>query len=134
VRNTKKGFKKKIDYCVKKVLSLIGMPTPTSFTKKYLLVADKLNPEWRIPNHIKLESFSIEEIFILTPVGQANILRKVGKNDAFTYSHEMRYEISGEKIQKKRQITPREYIELSENVDETKNRIKKLRQCFIFEG
>ena len=31
-------------------------------------------------------------------MGQANILRKVGKNDAFTYSHEMRYEINGEKI------------------------------------
>ena len=44
----------------------------------------------------------------------------------------MRYEISGEKIQKKRQITAREYIELSENPDESRQNIKKLRQCFIF--
>jgi CYTH domain-containing protein len=66
-------------------------------------------------------------------VGQANILRKVGKNDAFTYSHEMRYEINGEKIQKKRQITAREYIELCENTDITKKKIIKTRQCFIYD-
>ena len=66
-------------------------------------------------------------------MGQANILRKVGKNDAFTYSHEMRYEINGEKIQKKRQITAREYIELIESPDMTKRKILKTRQCFIYE-
>jgi len=57
----------------------------------------------------------------------------VGKNDAFTYSHEMRYEINGEKIQKKRQITAREYIELIESPDLTKRKILKTRQCFIYE-
>jgi len=44
----------------------------------------------------------LEETFICTAVGEANMLRKVGKNDSYTYSHEMRYEIQGEKIQKKR--------------------------------
>ena len=57
----------------------------------------------------------------------------MGKNDAFTYSQEMRYEIKGEKIQKKRQIGARDYIELSESPDPNRNAIKKLRQCFIFE-
>ena len=46
----------------------------------------------------------------------------------------MRYEISGEKIQKKRQITAREYIELIENLDETKKKIIKTRQCFIYDS
>ena len=45
----------------------------------------------------------------------------------------MRYEIKGEKIQKKRQITAREYIELSESPDLSKQKIKKTRQCFIYE-
>lgn len=40
IKNKKKGFKTKIDYCMKKTLSLIGMPQPTSMTKKYLLVID----------------------------------------------------------------------------------------------
>ena len=61
------------------------------------------------------------------------MLRKVGKNDSFTYSHEMRYDIKGEKIQKKRQITAREYIELCENTDNTKRTVEKTKQCFIYE-
>lgn len=133
VKNTKKGFKTKIDYCLKRVLSFIGMPQPTSLTRKYLLATDKTNPEINVPAGVKKETFQIEETFMTTQVGTANILRKVGKNDAFTYSHEMRYEISGEKIQKKRQITAREYIELSESTDTTKKKIIKQRQCFIYE-
>lgn len=102
IKNTRKGFNKKVEYCIKQVLSIIGMPQPTSLTRKYLLVSNKQNLEIPVPENIKMESFSLEETFIMTTVGQANILRKIGKNDAFTYSHEMRYEISGEKIQKKR--------------------------------
>jgi hypothetical protein len=45
----------------------------------------------------------------------------------------MRYDINGEKILKKRQITAREYIELSEMRDPTKNKILKVRQCFTID-
>lgn len=45
IKNKKKGFKTKIDYCMRKTLSLIGMPQPTSMTKKYLLLVDKNAPE-----------------------------------------------------------------------------------------
>ena len=57
VKNTKKGFKTKIDYCLKRVLSFIGMPQPTNLTRKYLLATDKLNPEINVPEGIKKESF-----------------------------------------------------------------------------
>jgi hypothetical protein len=63
-----------------------------------LLASDKANPEFDVPTGVKKETFQLEETFMTTQVGQANILRKVGKNDAFTYSHEMRYEVNGEKI------------------------------------
>jgi hypothetical protein len=65
-----------------------------------------------IPDEIKSEQFKIEEIFIKTVHGESNMLRKIGKHDSYTYSHEMRYEINGDKIQKKRGITARECIEL----------------------
>lgn len=110
------------------------MPQPTNLTRKYLLATDKPSPEINVPAGVKKESFQLEETFIATQVGEANILRKIGKNDAFTYSHEMRYEINGEKIQKKRQITAREYIELLENLDDTKKKIIKTRQCFIYDS
>lgn len=69
VKNTKKGFKTKIDYCLKRVLSFIGMPQPTNLTRKYLLATDKLNPEINVPEGIKKESFQLEETFITTQVG-----------------------------------------------------------------
>lgn len=57
IKNTKKGFKTKIDYCLKKTLSLIGMPQPTNQTKKYLLVVDKNNLELHLPSSMKVEIF-----------------------------------------------------------------------------
>lgn len=57
VKNTKKGFKTKIDYCLKRVLSFIGMPQPTNLTRKYLLATDKTNPEINVPAGVKKENF-----------------------------------------------------------------------------
>lgn len=133
IKNKKKGFKIKIDYCLTKTLSLIGMPQPTSMTKKYLLVVDKNAPELHQIASIKIEVFQVEQTFLKTSVGES-ILHKVGKNDSFTYSHEMRYDIKGENIQKKRQITAREYIQLLESRDDNKRQVKKLKQCFIYEN
>lgn len=135
VKNSKKGFKTKIGYCLNKVLSLVGLPLPTSLTRKYLLASNNKNFEIKMPEgvEIKPEVFVLEETFIRTVVGESNLLRKVGKNDSFTYSHEVRYDINGEKILKKRQITAREYIELIENRDPNKNKILKTRQCFSYD-
>jgi len=57
VKNTRKGFKTKIGYCLNKVLSFIGMPQPTNLTRKYLLIADKANFELHLPADCKLENF-----------------------------------------------------------------------------
>jgi hypothetical protein len=51
---------------------------------------------------IKKEHFEVEETFLWKTVGESNSVKKLGKNDSFTYSHEMRYDIAGEKIQRKR--------------------------------
>lgn len=69
VKNTKKGFKTKIDYCLQRVLSFIGMPQPTNLTRKYLLAYDKPNIEINVPQGVKKESFQLEETFITTKVG-----------------------------------------------------------------
>lgn len=78
------------------------MPQPTNLTRKFLLVSNNKNFEIQVPQGTKLEIFSLEETFIKTVQIESNQLRKIGKNDSYTYSHEMRYEINGEKILKKR--------------------------------
>ena len=57
-----------------------------------------------------------------------NFLRKTGKNDSFTYCHEMRQYTAGQRVEKKRQISAREYIELQETQKcPKKKNLKKLR-------
>ena len=57
-----------------------------------------------------------------------NFLRKTGKNDSFTYSHEMRHYTVGQRVEKKRQISAREYIEIQETQKcPKKKNLKKLR-------
>jgi hypothetical protein len=109
------------------------MPQPQSMTKKFLLVLDSKNPELKVQD-IKVETFQIEESFLQTDYGDSNVLHKVGKNDAYTYSLEMRLTLKGEKIQRKRQITAREYIQKLEERDKKKQDVNKIRQCFIYES
>jgi len=134
IDNKQAGFQKKIDKCVETVCRYIGLPTPTSFYKKFLL---KMHDEFQIqiPKNVKLEIFQIEEVF-LTNQGDMveNFVRKTGKNDSFTYNHEMRSYQQNQRIERKRQISAREYIELQENQRiPTKKVLKKMRQCFIFD-
>jgi len=82
-----------------------------------LLAADRSNYEFELPQGVKREHFELEETFLWKTIGESNSLRKLGKNDSFTYSHEMRYSVKGEKIERKRQITGREYIELLDQRD-----------------
>ena len=65
----------KIDYALKKVLSFIGQPFPTSLTRKYLLISDKQSPEFDVPTGLKVETFNLEDTFLTTTIGQANVLR-----------------------------------------------------------
>ena len=76
-----------------------------------------------------MEFFQIEEVFLLAQGDLIeNFVRKTGKNDSFTYSHEMRTYQSGERIEKRRQISAREYIELIEQSRcPNKKALKKVR-------
>jgi len=75
------------------VLKFIGLPSPSNFIKKFLLIADKSTYEIQVPRTIKKEYFNLEETFLVfTSDGQIeNVARKIGKNDSFVYYHETRF-------------------------------------------
>lgn len=116
------------------VLKFIGLPTPANFYKKFLLIT-KGDFEITLPKNVKKEFFQLEETFLMATGEQVeNFIRKIGKNDSFNYSHEIRFYQNNERIVKKRQISAREYIELFEQQrDPSTKQLKKLRQCFIHE-
>lgn len=113
--NHEPGFQKKIDRSLDTVLKFIGLPTPSSFYKKFLIATPNGEFDIQMPKTIKKEVFQVEDTFMIATGDQVeNFVRKVGKNDSFTYNHEIRFYQNNERIVKKRQITAREYIELLE--------------------
>lgn len=87
-----------------------------------------------MPKDIKIDVFDVEETFLI-PASKDVIeskIRRRGKNDSYTYVLEQRFEQDKQRIQKKRQITAREYIGLLEQQDPNKQKICKKRQTFIF--
>jgi hypothetical protein len=58
---------------------------------------------------------------------ETNIVRKFGRNDAFVYQNEVRFIADGERIQKKKQITAREYLEALEQRDPARKQVRKIR-------
>jgi hypothetical protein len=135
IQNNGQSFQSKIDNCLETVLKFIGLPSPSTFIKKFLLIADKANYDIVMPRNVKKEYFNIEETFLTFTADEQidNVVRKIGKNDSFIYYHETKLMWNQERIVKKRQITAREYIELLEQKDSAKKVIKKLRQCFIYD-
>jgi predicted ATPase len=97
IQNNSKSFQDKIDQCLSTVLNFIGLPTPSAYVKKFLLIVDKSTHDFKVPNKIKKEFFQVDETFLQVKnlgfeEGEAtNIVRKIGKNDSFIYSQEIRY-------------------------------------------
>jgi len=63
IGNDGQSFQKKIDKSVETVCRYIGLPTPTSFYKKFLLGVHG-NFEVVAPKDVKMEFFQIEEVFL----------------------------------------------------------------------
>ncbi len=77
------------------MLKFIGLPTPASFYKKFLLITKPGEFEITLPKNVKdvkKEYFQLEETFLVATGDQVeNFVRKVGKNDSFNYNHEIRF-------------------------------------------
>jgi hypothetical protein len=55
------------------------------------LILPQNNFELNTPKDFKKEFFSVEETFLNATFGQTEALvRKIGKNDSYTYNHEVR--------------------------------------------
>lgn len=86
-------------------MNFIGLPSPSAFVKKFLIIVESNYHDIKVPKQIKKEFFHVTEAFLQVQSDQidgTNIVRKIGKNDSYIYSQELRYVLNGERIQKKR--------------------------------
>lgn len=128
-------FKSKIQSLVEFVAKSINLPVDGKIVaKKYLLDLDGGDILQIIPDEVQVESFEVEETFLNAkdPNIVENKIASRGKGDSYIYSHSVLTQIKGEDIKRKRQITAREYVQLSELKDPSKITVQKDRHCFLF--
>lgn len=86
------------------------------------------------PESVKVEEFSVEEVFLKSAEGVQSKLRKRGQGETFSYMHSLRYiSKENERNELKKPITARDYMLLLEQRDESKKTLQKKRLCFIWE-
>ena len=117
------------------MFKVIGLPTPETYHKKFLLAMPPGQFDLHTPSKVKKEVFHVIDTFLIqTSSNTEAFLRKYGKNDSFIYNHEVKIYKNKERIQTKRQITAREYIEICEQQKAPGfKELQKFRQCFIYE-
>jgi len=73
------------------VFKTIGLPTPQTYHKKFLLVTLPGMFDINTPKSVKKEVFQISETFLTaTKESTEAFVRKIGKNDSYIYNHEVR--------------------------------------------
>jgi hypothetical protein len=64
IQNNGTSFQEKIDQCLSTVLNFIGLPSPSAFVKKYLIIVDHNYHDIKVPKQIKKEFFHVTEAFL----------------------------------------------------------------------
>ena len=117
IDNKDKNFQRKLERAIETVQNIVGVPTAASFYKKYLLKREVRNMAGglALPPHVKSEELIIEETFMRKKDGELeNKIVKRGKNQTYSYTQEIRYLKNGQRIEKKRQMSAKEYIDMLE--------------------
>ena len=144
IDNKDTDFNMKIDKCVDVVTKLIGLPTPNSFFKKFLIKIPNPTDHSTIgfPSDEQFDTFEVEET-LLTPEFTISVdsetqievyLRKRGKNFQYVHTFEIRYTQNNQRIQEQKIITARKYLEFLQQKDPERITLKKKRTCFIYQG
>ncbi|CDW90733.1 UNKNOWN [Stylonychia lemnae] len=144
IDNDQRDFNQKIDLCVRVVTKCLGLPTPNSYFKKFLIkISNPLDHStFGLPENNFYDTFELEET-LLIPDFSVSVdseskvevyLRKRGKNMQYVHNFEIRYTQNNKRISEQKIITARKYLELYQQKDPKKKTLKKKRTCFIWHG
>lgn len=108
--------------CVKIVTKILGLPTPNSLFKKFLIkITNPLDhSSIGFPPQEYYDTFEVEETLLMPEFtvsvdseSQVEVyLRKRGKNYQYVHNLEIRYTQNNKRISEQKIITARKYLEL----------------------
>lgn len=116
---------------------------PKKFNKFLVKTQDLTNPIPKLPKDCKVETFTIDDTFLPARDDKTeNRIRKRGQKGSFFYEQAINSyprsldgsEYQGDGVERKKQITAREYLTLMETKDKERKTIEKVRQGFLWQG
>ena len=125
-------FKGKIDKVVEEVFSLLGEPLPKEIERKYLI---------KMPTVEELEALgcvsktNIIQTYLKSDNNVERRVRQRGtKDDGYSFYYTEKTPISfGERIEKEKKISQKEYINYLVEADTSLHQIFKTRYCFVYD-
>lgn len=125
-------FKSKTDKVVAEVFSLLGEPLPKEIERRYL-IKKPTNEELKKLGCIS--ETNIIQTYLKTDNNVERRVRQRGtKEDGYSFYYtEKTYANIGERFEKEKRISQREYIEYLAEADTTLHQIFKTRYCFVYD-
>mmetsp|Transcript_14513 Transcript_14513/g.12320 ORF Transcript_14513/g.12320 Transcript_14513/m.12320 type:complete len:194 (-) Transcript_14513:97-678(-) len=115
---------------------------PKKFNK-FLIKKQGDNPIPKLPANVKCETFTIDDTFLPASNDKTeNRIRKRGQKGSYFYEQAIltyprsleQDDYQGDAVERKKQVTAREYLTLMESKDKERSTLEKVRQSFLWEG
>lgn len=129
--DNKNTFEEKINNVVTEVFSLLGEPIPMEIERKFLI---------RRPTEKELEKLgyvsktNIMQTYLYKKGDTERRIRQRGtRKDGFAFYYTEKTDVwDGERIERERKISPKEYISYLSEADTSLHQISKTRYCFVY--
>ena len=120
-------FKGKVRRVVQAVCHVVGEPEPVEIERKFLVRAAPS----KLP--VQAAEVEIEQTYLAGIDGTEERVRRRGQSGSFAYTHTIKRPLAaGQRVEVARTITAREYLTLLGRADPRRQRVHKLRTCFLW--
>lgn len=127
----KSTFEEKVNNAVAEVFSLLGKPAPMEIERKFLI---KKPTEEELNSLGYVAKTDIVQTYLYSRGGAERRVRQRGtKKDGFAFYYTEKLDVrDGERIEKERKISQKEYISYLSEADTSLHQISKTRYCFLY--
>ena len=123
-------FEGKLKRIVGAICGVVGIPEPLEIERKYLI--EGYPPELPV-SHVNV---SIDQTYLAGDDKTEGRVRRRGQQGSYVYTHCIKIPTNDPavRVEKERQISAREYMEMLQHADPERSPVHKTRSCFLYDG
>lgn len=127
-----KSFDAKVQRCYEQVCNVLGEPMTAAYSYKFLIHSDPATIP-KLPEHIHTQKISVDETFLSSSSDRIERITRRGESNSFTYIHTIEFIQPDGPVKKTAHIiTVREYLQLMEKKDTSRQTVNRCIQCFVW--